>query len=227
MSAEWFFKLKEFDSLGKMRINHLKVIQEQEQRLTKLNIRRQEQLDEASGLKSELLSVQQNYFEAEKKMNTCEEQASRLKAVGGDEAKIANFQKEATALEDSLFALLERTEAIQQELEDKKTFLAGLEKTYQEIESEVKVELQDNQKGVSQADLRMKLILEELPSGFRETLERTLKKNLAVGSFTRIDNGSCFFCRYKISRTDESEIDMQQMLKICPQCSRIFLPYGS
>ncbi len=227
MSAEWFFKLKEFDSLGKMRINHLKVIQEQEQRLTKLNIRRQEQLDEASGLKSELLSVQQNYFEAEKKMNTCEEQASRLKAVGGDEAKIANFQKEATALEDSLFAFLERTEAIQQELEDKKTFLAGLEKTYQEIESEVKVELQDNQKGVSQADLRMKLILEELPSGFRETLERTLKKNLAVGSFTRIDNGSCFFCRYKISRTDESEIDMQQMLKICPQCSRIFLPYGS
>jgi len=227
VSAEWFFKLKEFDSLGKMRINHLKVIQEQEQRLTKLNIRRQDQLDEASGLRSELLSVQQNYFEAEKKMNTCEEQASRLKAVGGDEVKIANFQKEATALEDSLFALLERTEAIQQELEDKKTFLAGLEKTYQEIESEVKEEIQDNQKGVSQADLRMKLILEELPSGFKETLERTLKKNLAVGSFTRIDNGSCFFCRYKISRTDESEIDMQQMLKICPQCSRIFLPYGS
>jgi predicted nucleic acid-binding Zn-ribbon protein len=227
VSAEWFFKLKEFDSLGKMRINHLKVIQEQEQRLTKLNIRRQEQLDEASGLKSELLSVQQNYFEAEKKMNTCEEQASRLKAIGGDEAKIVNFQKEATALEDSLFAFLERTEAIQQELEDKKTFLAGLEKTYQEIESEVKEEIQDNQKGVSQADLRMKLILEELPSGFREMLERTLKKNLAVGSFTRIDNGSCFFCRYKISRTDESEIDMQQMLKICPQCSRIFLPYGS
>jgi predicted nucleic acid-binding Zn-ribbon protein len=227
VSAEWFFKLKEFDSLGKMRINHLKVIQEQEQRLTKLNIRRQEQLDEASGLKSELLSVQQNYFEAEKKMNTCEEQASRLKAIGGDEAKIVNFQKEATALEDSLFAFLERTEAIQQELEDKKTFLAGLEKTYQEIESEVKEEIQDNQKGVSQADLRMKLILEELPSGFREMLERTLKKNLAVGSFTRIDNGSCFFCRYKISRTDESEIDMQQMLKLCPQCSRIFLPYGS
>jgi predicted nucleic acid-binding Zn-ribbon protein len=227
VSAEWFFKLKEFDSLGKMRINHLKVIQEQEQRLTKLNIRRQEQLDEANGLRSELLSVQQNYFEAEKKMNTCEEQASRLKAVGGDEAKIANFQKEATALEDSLFALLERTEAIHLELEDKKTFLIGLEKTYLEIQTEVNEEIQENQKGVSQADLRMKLILEELPSGFRETLERTLKKNLAVGSFTRIDNGSCFFCRYKISRTDESEIDMQQMLKVCPQCSRIFLPYGS
>jgi predicted nucleic acid-binding Zn-ribbon protein len=227
VSAEWFFKLKEFDSLGKMRINHLKVIHEQEQRLTKLNIRRQEQVDEASGLRSELLSVQQNYFETEKKMNTCEEQASRLKSVGGDEAKIASFQKEATALEDSLFALLERTEAIHLELEDKKTFLAGLEKTYQEIQNEVNEEIQENQKGVSQADLRMKLILEELPASFREALERTLKKNLAVGSFTRIDNGSCFFCRYKISRTDESEIDMQQMLKFCPQCSRIFLPYGS
>jgi predicted nucleic acid-binding Zn-ribbon protein len=54
-----------------------------------------------------------------------------------------------------------------------------------------------------------------------------MAKNLAHGPFTRIDQGSCFLCRYKISRVEESEIDMQKALKICPQCSRIFLPYGA
>jgi len=227
VSAEWFFKLKEFDSLGKMRISHLKAIKEQEERLSNLNVKRQEQLADMSALKSELLSVQQIYFASEKKMNTCEEQASRLTDIGGDEAKIPQFKKEATQLENELFTLLERTESIQTSLEEKKTFLSGLEKTFQEIEGEVTQEIQVHQTGVSQADLRMKLIFEELPDDFKNTLERTLKKNLAVGSFTRIESGSCFFCRYKISRTEESEIDMQKNLKICPQCSRIFLPYGS
>ena len=227
LSAEWFFKLKEFDSLGKMKASHLKVIKEQEGRLSKLSDKRQEQISEASTLKSELLSVQQSYFETEKKMNTCEEQASRLHSIGGDQAKIEAFKQEAADLENKLFEYIERTEVIQASLEDNKTFLAGLENTLKEIELEVNQEVQENQTGISQADLRMKLIKEELPPNFKATLESTLKKNLAVGSFTRIDNGSCFFCRYKISRTDESEIDMQQLLKLCPQCSRIFLPYGS
>jgi predicted nucleic acid-binding Zn-ribbon protein len=227
VSAEWFFKLKEFDSLGKMRIKHLKEIQEQQERLTKLNVKRQEQIDESSSLRSELLTVQQAYFDNEKKMNTCEEQAARLQEVGGDDKKIANFKKEAVELENSLFALLEQTESIQLSLNEKKTFLTGLEKTFKEIESEVNEEIKIHQTGITQADMRMDLIKEELPKEFQETLDRTLKKNLAVGSFTRIENGSCYFCRYKISRTDESEIDQQFKLKTCPQCSRIFLPYNS
>ena len=227
MSAEWFFKLKEFDSLGKMKNTHLKTIKEQTERLEKLNIKRQDHLNEIAELKTELLSVQQTYFETEKKMNTAEEQASRLRDMGGDEAKIAKFKAEAATCENELFEMLERIEAIQASMEDKKTFLSGLEKTYAEIESEVKVEISQEEKAIEQASMRMKLIEEELPSDFRATLERTLKKNLAIGSFTRIDQGSCFFCRYKISRTEESEIDMQKNLKTCPQCTRIFLPFGT
>lgn len=227
MSAEWFFKLKEFDSLGKMKNTHLKAIKEHSERLDKLNIRRQDQLSEVSELKTELLSVQQAYFETEKKLNTAEEQAQRLRDVGGDEAKIVKFVSEAQEHEAKLFEMLERTEAIQASLEEKKTFLSGLEKTFAEIEGEVKAETETEEKAIEQATMRMKLIEEELPADFRTTLERTLKKNLAVGPFTRIDQGTCFFCRYKISRTEESEIDMQKNLKTCPQCTRIFLPFGT
>lgn len=226
MSAEWFFKLKEFDSLRKMRIGHLKAIQEQEERLKNLNVKRQDQLEEASKLKSEFLSVQQTYFETEKKMNTCEEQASRLQDIGGDESKIKQLKKEAAELENQLFEFLARTEEIQAQLEDSKVFLSGLERSFKEIEIEVLAEIQTSKHEMDQTDLRIKLIEDELPSEFKAVLERTLKKNLAIGPFTRVDSGACFFCRYKITRTDESEIDMQKMLKLCPQCTRIFLPYG-
>lgn len=227
MSTEWFSKLKEFDSLSKMKLNYLKAIKEQEERLAKLDERKKSQLSEITTLNNEHSFLQQAYFEAEKKMNTCEEQAARLRDIGGDKEKIAKFKAEAEELENSLFTMLERTEAIQTEIEESKTFLTGLEKTYSEIKDETSTEIAENQKSIEHATMRIKLIETELPDDFRNILERTLKKNLAIGSFTRIDNGSCFFCRYKISRTDESEIDMQKILKVCPQCTRIFLPYGS
>ena len=227
MSAEWFFKLKEYDSLSKMRINHLKAIKEQQARLESLNIKRQKKQDEVAELKNELHSLQQKYYESEKKMKSCEEQASRLKDIGGSEEKINAYIKEASVIENGLFEQLERTDGIHIELEEAKVFLKGLEKSFTEIEGEVKEEIQKHTLENSQVEMRMKLIMEELPDDFRRILESTLKKNLAVGPFTRLNNGSCFFCHWKISRVDESEIDMQRQLKICPQCSRIFLPYGS
>jgi predicted nucleic acid-binding Zn-ribbon protein len=227
VSGEWFFKLKEFDSLEKMRIGYLKQIQEQEERLARLNIKRQEQLDAQAGLTSDLHQLQQAYFETEKKLKTCEEQSQRLKDVGGDEEKIKRFQTEAGDLENLLFEMLDKTEQIQVGLNDIKTFLTGLEKTTQEISSEAQTDIQEKRLEMTQIELRLKLIKEELPVEFKDALEKTLKKNLAVGPFTRIENGCCFFCRYKISRMEESEIDMQKALKFCPQCLRIFLPYGS
>ena len=227
MTADWFLKLKEFDSLEKMRINHLKAIKGQEDRLQLLNVKRQEQLEALEFLKTELHSLQQAYFETEKKLKICEEQVSRLKDLGGDSAKIVHFQKDATNLEDDLFTILEKIESNQESFKDKKTFLAGIDNTIQEIKSEVEAEIKEHSKSIEQLELRLKLIKDELPYDFKDALERTLKKNLALGPFTRVDQGSCYFCRYKISRIDESEIDMQKALKFCPQCSRIFLPYGS
>ena len=96
-----------------------------------------------------------------------------------------------------------------------------------EIESEVAEEKGKLEKELHSISLRVDLLKEELPSDFRQVLERVSARKLAHGPFTRIEGGSCYFCRYKISRLDESEVDMQKQLKICPQCSRIFLPYGS
>ena len=227
MSADWFLKLKEFDSLEKMRISHLKGQKEQNERLLGLNIKRQDYLHAVADLQKELHTLQQEYFESEKKLKSLEEQASRLRDIGGDLEKIKHYQGEASELENALFNLLDKTEAVQMLINEKKTFLSGLDKTIQEIETEVKSENEEHSKAITQLNMRQQLIKDELPPDFKEALERTLKKNLALGPFTRVEKGSCFFCRYKISRIDESEIDMQKSIKYCPQCSRLFLPYGS
>jgi predicted nucleic acid-binding Zn-ribbon protein len=227
VSVEWFYKLKEIDSLTKMRIKHLKDSGEQDDRLSKLAERRRGSEEQTKELNQRVIILQQEMFELDKKLKTASEQRQRMLDLGGDEKKIADFQVEIDQLEEKGFSYLEEIEAAQSEVADAKTFLAGLEKTYQEIAGEVGSENSRFQKEIENIDLRLKLLLEELPSNFRETLEKVQSKNLSQGPFTRVIEGSCYVCRYKISRQDESEIDTQQLLKRCPSCGRIFLPYGA
>lgn len=227
VSVEWFLKLKEIDSLTHMRNRHLKTKGEQVDRVSKLNDRRQEGVLQTAKLKQELVSVNQEMAEVEAKIKTASEQKQRLTDIGSDENKIKNFTSEIAHLEDKGFEYLNRVEELEKELHETKTFLTGLEKTIEEIKGETSEEIKKIDAELSNIDLRITLLKDELPQDFKTLLEKTLAKNLAQGSFTRVEQGSCYFCRFKISRIEESEIDMQKGLKICPQCSRIFLPYGS
>jgi predicted nucleic acid-binding Zn-ribbon protein len=227
VSVEWFLKLKEFDSLSRMRINHLKLIKEQEDRLSALEEKQKEASLRTVKLKQDHHELQQKLYETEKKLKQSEEQKQRLIDIGGDESKIKNFEKEAMEAEEQGLELLSQIETNEVELTEVKQFMEGLKKTTDEISHEVNEEKNKEQKELDQIEMRLNLIREELPEDFRRILDKTVAKNLAIGPFTRIESGSCFFCRYKISRTDESEIDMQKGLKTCPQCSRIFLPYGA
>lgn len=227
VSVDWFFKLKEIDSLTKMRINYLKAKSEQEDRVSGLNKKRQERQNQGDALQQEKFSVHHELAELDKKLKNATEQRQRLKDIGGDEKKILAFTETINECEERGMELLTREEEIDSELGDVKTFLAGIDKTIKEFEEEFAPETQKILQEVANADLRMKLLIDELPSDFRGAYDRTVAKKLAHGPFTRIEQGSCFFCRAKISRQDESEIDMQKILKTCPQCSRIFLPYGA
>ena len=227
MSVELFYKLKEIDSLTKMRIKHLKESGEQDDRLSKLRERRSLCLEQTAALNQKVITLQQEMFELERKLKTATEQRQRMLDMGGEEKKIGEFQDEISRLEERGFSYLEEIEAAQNEVAESKTFLAGLEKTYAEIASEVATAIGQSETEVKNIDLRLRLLAEELPPHFRETLEKVQSKNLAQGPFTRVIEGSCYVCRYKISRQDESEIDMQQMLKRCASCGRIFLPYGA
>ena len=227
MSVDWFLKLKEIDSLGKMRISYLKTIAQQNSRISKLLERREETNLESLTLSHKTRSLQQDLFDLEKKLQLFTQQRQNLMDLGGDQTKIKSFTNDIEKLENDGLELLGQQEEIQTRLDEIKTFQAGLDNTIKEIESEVSGDTKSQRNEIEKVDFRLKLLEEELPDNFQQVFRRTLLKNLAHGPFTRVDAGSCFFCRYKISRQDESEIDMQQILKTCNQCGRIFLPYGS
>jgi predicted nucleic acid-binding Zn-ribbon protein len=227
VSVELFFKLKEIESLTKMRNNYLKKKQEQEDRVSKLNDKRHESILQTAKLKKNLISTQNELAEIEAKIKNLSEQKQRVMDIGGDENKIAQYGKDIENFEERGLGLINVIETFETGMADTKTFLTGIEKTIQDISSEVNAENEKINNEVNNIEVRLKLLMEELPDNFRNTLNKITAKNLAHGPFTRMEQGSCYFCRFKISRIDESEIDMQKNLKTCPQCSRIFLPYGA
>ncbi len=227
MTLEWFYKLKEIDSLGKMRINHLQKMRDQQERISKLFARRDDNLMQTTKLNHELNMLQQNLFETEKKLTLASVQKENLRSLGEDGEKILRFENEIEKLENSGLDILTEIENKHLEIHDNKNFLEGLLKTIYEIEGEVNLEHETLAKEVSQYEERLKFLEEELPDHFQSLYQRVLKKNLALGPFTRTDQGSCYFCRYKISKQDEIEIDMHKDLKQCHQCGRIFLPFGA
>ncbi len=227
VSLEWFSRLKEYDSLSRGRLGHLTAIKEQEERLFVLEKRKSESLSHLTNLKSDYIRLQQELHEIEERMKLLSQQKERWIDQGGDDKKRISMEAEISLLEDKGMNLLQDLENNEIERKDTQTFLDGLRNTVEEIGSEVAGEVARYRHEVTQLDLRLASLMEILPSEFRDLLMKTLKKNLAFGPFTRIENGTCFFCRFKISKMDESEIDMQKKLKTCPQCSRIFIPYGT
>jgi predicted nucleic acid-binding Zn-ribbon protein len=227
VSLEWFSRLKEYDSLSKARLGELNAIKEQESRTKALESRREDSLTRLTGLKAEHVRLHQELLELEEKLKIQTQQRQRWIDQGGDEQKRLKMEEGIAALEEKGFEQLQNLETNETERKEVQTFLDGLAKTMDEIISEVKAEILLHQEKIKQLDLRLEALLEMLPEEFKILLMKVLKKNLAHGPFTRIDSGSCFFCRYKISRIDESEIDMQKKLKTCPQCGRIFIPYGT
>jgi predicted nucleic acid-binding Zn-ribbon protein len=227
VSVKSFLTLKEIDSLSKMRITQLNVKSDQEKRIQKLNEKRQGIENEMISLKKEIVQHQGLLGTVEDKIKTAVQQKQRLIDLGGDEKKILAYDLEIKSLEDKGFEYLTIIDEFETTIVDHKTFLIGLTKTLEEIDQEVREELTKIEADIKNIDLRLDLLREELPPEFKTTLAKISAKNLALGPFTRIDQGSCFFCRFKISRIEESEIDMQKNLKTCPQCTRIFLPYGA
>lgn len=225
MSGEPFFTLKEIDSLNKMKLNHLKSKRDQEDRVSKLQEKLETAVLQTATLKQELISTTNELANVETLLKTASEQKQRLMDIGGDDKKILSFASDIEKYEEQGLEFLSRLEEIEGQIKDQKTFRAGVENTIREITEEIRPDIEKHDQEVKNIDMRLTLLEEELPSDFKSLYQRVTAKKLAHGPFTKTDQGSCYICRFKISKLDESEIDAQRALKTCPQCGRIFLPY--
>ncbi len=226
MSFEVFTNLREIDSLTKMKTDLMKKKFNQEDRVSKLNMKRQETEARSIELHEALKNFKIELTGLEKSLAVLAEQRQRIENSGGDEQKIQRYTFDISKLEEIGFEILSGIEESENELSEIQRFQEGLDKTIEEIKAEVDLEITCIDSEIRQLDLRISLLHEVLPENIKSLIDKLLSKNLILGPFTKIDQGSCFFCRFKISRLEESEIDIQKSVKTCQQCSRIFLPYG-
>jgi len=226
VSAEWFTKLKEIDSLQKTLVTLQKQTKNEDERVQKLENRQNQNLEELNLNQKELINLQDQMAQIDKEISFKTLQKQRLWEMGGDEIKSSKLSLEIAELEDKGFSLLDKIEQIKGEIQDKKTFASGIENTILEIQSEASDEIKLLAQEKYHTQRRIELLTEELPPNFKDTFLRVKLKNLTHGPFTKNELGHCYICRFKISKIDESEIDISKNLKTCPQCSRIFLPYG-
>ncbi len=224
MNSDWFLKLKEIDSLLKDKSKGDQFILDEKNRLTKLTSQLDSSKSESESLKKEIFELQTQLFEIEKKIKLFSDQKDNLFSIGKD---FSHLLKEIDQLESLGLEKIEELEQLKSKESDAQIFQKGLSKTIDEISLEVNENVSQKNGELNHILLRIKLLEEELPQDFKNLFQKIRSKNLAHGPFSKNENGSCYFCRYKLSKIEESEIDIQKLLKQCPQCSRIFLPYGT
>ena len=227
MSREAFQKLREIDSLMKMKNKELGLVKDQDDRLSSLEnkkLARQEQKDQD---KKAYTSTQQELFEMEKKLKTASQQKERLSEYSPDDQKIKELSNHIEEYELKGFELIEKIEMIERDLKDHDTFLHGLENTMKEISLESLDEKNLHVKEAQNLEERIKRLHEELPDNFKGVYTRLMSKNFIHGPFTTIQNNACMFCRSSVSKVEESDIDTKFAITHCRQCGRLFLPYNA
>lgn len=202
-----FFQLKEYDSLCR---EHVSMLKQKSDLIDRLKIRH----GELAQAKSELQALMERYKSIDREITEIDRTLSQ---------RLSDQSKEEN--EEKALNLLIAQQEVEVAREEKKTFLVGFEKTVDEITQDSNEAIQDLERKIDHLKKRMALLFSELPDDFKNLVERIQSKNLSIGIFTKIQEGKCAICRYKLSLDAQSEIDQKLMLKACSGCSRIFLPY--
>ena len=227
MSTIDFSKLKEYDSLSKKEQQLLGEIEQENLRITKIKNLIDGHLSRRLEIKNKISTTNHLILEKEAQVKTLHEQKTRLINQGLGEEKIKEYEVKINQLENDAFTLLEEVDALETEMQETITFEAGAQKTLDEISEEVNKLTSSKQHEITNIKNHLASIQEELPPHVKDLLLKLIAKKMVHGPFTKIADGACLMCRFKISKIDENEIDVHKNLKQCPQCQRIFLPYGS
>jgi predicted nucleic acid-binding Zn-ribbon protein len=225
MSREAFQKLREIDSLLKMKNKELALVKEQDDRLSRLESQKSERTDQKDQDKKLYTQTQQNLLEMEAKLKTASQQKERLSQYSPDDPKLAELSETIEKLEMDGLEMISQIDQIEQALKDHDTFLQGITKTISEISIESLETKNTHLKEISHLEMRLDLLVQELPDNFKMTYQRLMTKNFPLGPFTAVANQSCLFCRSSVSKVEESEIDTKFAIIHCKQCGRLFLPY--
>lgn len=232
MFLESFRHLIEIEALKREnQVNHLHISSENK-RISDLDNRRH---------KSELLIETHKEtlkaFELIKKQNGIEIQSTRLeklkqqlnlsvteKEENAFKSQIAHLEIELSEAENIYFEALEKSEVIEAEIEDLKTFLTGSLNTKNELIKEVSEIIAQEEKIILNRTLRINSLLEQchsqLTSQYLEVEKRFSPKN----AISYISEKKCTACFMQIDSILRQSIEEGRSIEYCPHCSRLLIP---
>ena len=237
MSKEHFKIIKEISSLHTEMTSLSNSIKSQSDRLTKhhqkidetkLEIQR---LQEVIEQESPELSKKEAYID---KLSTNLKKAKDHQADLTTEIQVLKSKQQVEEMsqilndeEEVYFSLIEIHERSQSLKDEKTTYLEGLNRSLVEISDDSKKEEEKLQLSYNTQKSRIKLLLNQIPSGFQKVIKATLNKKLNKSSFTIIKDFHCLFCGYQINKVDLDKLEQMINVITCSSCTRIIIPQAS
>lgn len=234
MNKEDFRILKEISGLHGKVLSLTEKIELENSRISKienLRLEANEALNEANNqlkLKNQELAQNENNIELlNKKITQSQDaldKAVNEKAATSSQKQLDVFKENLATVEEVAFGIMEEVDLLEQTISDKKSFLAGSEKSLEEIKKEVETNNTPTLKEVEITKERISLLNQGMEPATVSRLEKLLVKNLKHGPLTKIEESACYICGYTVNATDRDQIEKKLMLKSCGSCSRIFIP---
>jgi len=207
LELEYFFSLREYDSLGR--------------NATELELREREELERIRRRSAERDSRTEVLRHARGELRAAEDELATLDRQLAQRLSVEAKQQ----LETQGLALLETQQRLEVEIDEHVAFLAGFAKTLEDITQEANAQIKLLQSQRKVLEERRALLWQGLPEDLRLAYQKVAAKKLAHGVFTRLQGLHCQFCRHAVSKGFESEVDTLVALKACPGCGRLVLPY--
>ncbi|MEX1099494.1 MAG: hypothetical protein WEB87_03640 [Bacteriovoracaceae bacterium] len=237
MNKEYFKILKEINSLEQKMASLTAINQEESFRVDKLKQKKDEALQDLEALELEERLLKQKSQKIENRLAALDSRGKKLDAdlkgnFDGKQAPLLEKEKAKVALEledleNQGLENLEKLEELEAAIQDKKTFIAGVAETIEEIGLEVGEIVVKNENAMKTLEKRIENSLQEVPANFQSVYSSLRKKAMPVSLFASIQNRKCSICKMSVDWEKEAKVEEKMLLKTCSNCGRIFIPKES
>lgn len=230
-----FRHLIEIEALKKQNQQNLMQISSENKRISDLVERREKtrvQIEELYQREKNLLLAEtlENLAVLElrlKKLNSQLSLSVTEKEQTAFDHQILLIKTEIQKIESEYFLNLEKSETILGDIEDKKSFLDGSQKSLDEIRADVEKNILVEQTSIDNRTLRLNALVDMLHPALRsQYLEISTKFKLKSPVSFLIDK-KCSECHMQADATLKSSLEEGRSFEFCPSCGRLLIPETS
>lgn len=232
MFLESFRHIIEIEALKRENLSNSLRIKSEEKRISDLDLHRQKAEAKLNDISNEIKMLQLT-----KKQNNVESYASRLNQLNQQlqratnqkeentfHSQIDHVSKELAAAELDFFSCLEKSEVLENEIEELKDFLIGIQETKNDLLIETRKYIDHELKKIEYRQVRINSLTEELHESVKQTYLETEKRLTPKETVAFLQEKKCSSCFIQIDSIMKQSLEEARTIENCPNCSRFLLP---